>query len=196
MLLIPWHITVFCSISTDNSSSTCGVEEREGFCAIYTYPLSNELNRGHPWVSPIFSTISILLPPSHADILPPKATDPLQSSPCSLGHYGASKQTSWSSFNIRWNIRYFGSVPTLNYIWHHWLVPEMLADCTITPGLCWYKVTECGVLCSNLYMNLENIRILEVRSIFTYPAESFLLNGFDNYWKKQVSLKYNTQKWM
>lgn len=124
---------------------------------------------------------------------PPKATDPLQSSPCSLGHYGASKQTSWTSFNIRWNIRYFGSVPTLNYIWHHWLVPEMLADCAITPGLCWYKVTECGVLCSNLYMNLENIRILEVRSIFTYPAESFLLNGFDNYWKKQVSLKYNTQ---
>lgn len=34
VLLIPWNTTVFCSISTDNSSSTCGVEEREGFFTV------------------------------------------------------------------------------------------------------------------------------------------------------------------
>lgn len=76
-------------------------------------------NWGHPWVSPISSTVSTVLFLSHAHILPTKATDSLQSFPHSLSCDDASKETSWASFNICWNIRFFEPVPTLNYIWYH-----------------------------------------------------------------------------
>lgn len=96
ILLIPWNVTVFCNISTDNSSSTCK-EKAFALFHSFTPPLSTEIKWSHTSASPISLTVSILLPPCHAEILSPRATKPLQSSPCSLGHYGDSKEISLTS---------------------------------------------------------------------------------------------------